>query len=90
MLQTFKSRLPDLIGFQWLGEDSLVSDLVELLGTDKFTITKDSDYAGLKSVLLEYNDQSYYIYETDFVVKHPTGSIDVYEDYEFENRYQVP
>ena len=90
MMQTFKSKQPDLIGFQWLGEDSLASNLVELLGSDKFTITKDSDYAGLKSVLLEYNDQSYYIYETDFIVKHPTGSIDVYEDYEFAKIYQVP
>ena len=90
MLQTFKSKQPDLIGFQWLGEDSLASNLVELLGSDKFTITKDSEYAELKSVLLEYNDQSYYIYETDFIVKHPTGSIDIYEDYEFEKLYQIP
>ena len=93
MIQTFKSRQPDLIGFQWLGEDSLATNLVELLGTDKFTITKNSEYAELKSelksVLLEYNDQSYYIYETDFIVKHPTGSIDIYEDYEFEKLYQV-
>lgn len=89
MMQTFKSKQPDLIGFQWLGEDSLASNLIELLGSDNFTITKDLDFAELKSVLLEYDNQSYYIYETDFIVKHTTGSIDVYGDYEFEKLYQV-
>lgn len=83
MIQTFKSRQPDLIGFQWksTSQDLLVS-LTELIGHSDFLLSMDDE---LRLAYLEYND----IYHNDYVVKYPDGSIAAFEDYEFEKLYQV-
>ena len=87
MIQTFKSRQPDLIGFQWksTSQDLLVS-LTELIGHSDFLLSMDDEH---RLAYLEYNDIYTDIYHNDYVVKYPDGSIAAFEDYEFEKLYQV-
>ena len=71
-MQVFKSKAPDLIGFQWIEGVSIKDKLVELIGNEDFQLTSDEDM-GL--VFLEYKGYFMDIFHGDWVLKYPDGSI---------------
>ena len=83
-MQKFKSKAPDLIGFQWVEGVNLKDKLVELIGDDEFQLTTDDD---LGLVFLEHKEYYMDIFPRDWVVKYPDGRIlsiepvELYESY---------
>jgi hypothetical protein len=83
-MQVFKSKAPDLIGFQWVEGISVKDKLVELIGHEDFQLTSDEDM-GL--VFLEHGTYYMDIFPGDWVLKYPDGSIlsmepeELYESY---------
>ena len=83
-MQKFKSKAPDLIGFQWVEGVSLKDKLVELIGDDEFQLTTDDD---LGLVFLEHKEYYMDIFPRDWVVKYPDGSILSIEPEELNETY---
>ena len=83
-MQKFKSKAPDLIGFQWVEGVNLKDKLVELIGDDEFQLTTDDD---LGLVFLEHKEYYMDIFHNDWVVKYPDGSILSIEPEELNETY---
>ena len=83
-MQKFKSKAPDLIGFQWVEGVNLKDKLVELIGDDDFQLTTDDDM-GL--VFLEHKDNYVDIFPIDWIVKYPDGRILSIEPEELNETY---
>ena len=84
MMQAFKSKAPDLIGFQWVKGVNIKDKLVELIGHEDFQLTSDEDI-GL--VFLEYKEYFMDIFPGDWVLKFPDGSILSMEPEELYDTY---
>ena len=83
-MQKFKSKAPELIGFQWVEGVNLKDKLVELIGDDEFQLTTDDD---LGLVFLEHKVSYMDIFPGDWIVKYPEGRILSIEPEELNETY---
>ena len=85
-MQKFKSKAPDLIGFQWVEGVNLKDKLVELIGSTNFDLSISDEY--FLMALLETQDGHFMdIFPHDWVVKYPDGSILSIEPEELNETY---
>ena len=86
-MQVFKSKSPNLIGFQWVEGMDLKAKLVELIGDDNFQLSQEEGDIAMGLVFLEHGTYYMDIFPGDWVLKFPDGSIlsmepeELYETY---------
>lgn len=89
-MQKFKSKAPDLIGFQWVEGVILKDELVELIGSTNFDLSISGEDFFLMA-FLKHKDHYMDIFLGDWVVKYPNGSILSIEQEELNETYvKVP
>lgn len=82
-MQKFKSKIQDVIAFQWTQNIDLQEKLVELIGSSDFTLTLDEHGVAF----LEQGDLYTDIYPQDWVVKFTDNSIMSLEESNFNDLY---
>ena len=82
-MQKFKSKIPEVIAFQWTQDIDLQEKLVELIGSSDFTLTLDEHGVAFLEQGSSYTD----IYPQDWVVKFPDNSILSLEESNFNEMY---
>ena len=86
-MQVFKSKAPDLVGFQWTAEIDLKAKLIELICHDNPQLTQEEGDIAMGLVFLEHGTYYMDIFPGDWVLKFPDGSIlsmepeELYETY---------
>lgn len=83
-MQVFKSKAPDLVGFQWTAEIDLKAKLIELICHDNPQLTQEEGDIAMGLVWDKYYMD---IYPGDWVLKFPDGSIVSMEPEELYETY---